>query len=227
MPPSRPAQSTSYLYGVGHRWCSPAPGASLLEREKSRFRPSCVQEPTRTFVSKAFLKSHTWRAPEALPQASAEFGVFPSQLGDPCFIKAENLNSTSMKGAETSSELWDFCPCVSVTLWGHISFPPEGLLLKYRWMLCPPPRPGLWREPGPSSLSQGCCHSTGRGGPPSQHCHPTAGQPLRPAGPAVPSRSPTRDSRGKRLREEAQGLELLEGSCFKQWGAGNQRLIKG
>lgn len=116
-PPPSPAQSTLYLNGVHHKRCNLAPAASLPEEEKSRLRSShtrlCAGEATQTLpLSKSFFKSRIWRAPEALPQTSAEFGVFPSQCGDLCFINAENQTSTqpAWRG-ETSSVLWDLTMC--------------------------------------------------------------------------------------------------------------------
>lgn len=160
----RLVQSISYLYGVGYRWCSSVLGVSFLEREKSRFRFSCVQELIRIFVFKVFLKSYIWCVFEVLFQVFVEFGVFFFQFGDLCFIKVENFNLISMKGVEIFFELWDFCLCVSVILWGYIFFLFEGLFLKYCWMLCLLFRFGFWRELGLSSFFQGCCYSIGRGG---------------------------------------------------------------
>lgn len=114
LPVPCPAQGTSYLNGVCRRPCTLSRAASLPEKEKqiqTQPDPVVCGEPGQILpLSKSFLKSRIWRVPEALPQASAEFSVFPSQCGDPCFINAKNQTSTqpAWNGGETSSVLWDF-----------------------------------------------------------------------------------------------------------------------
>lgn len=98
LPVPCPAQGTSYLNGVCRRPCTLSRAASLPEKEKqiqTQPDPVVCGEPGQILpLSKSFLKSRIWRVPEALPQASAEFSVFPSQCGDPCFINAKNQTST-------------------------------------------------------------------------------------------------------------------------------------
>lgn len=177
--PHTQPRAPSYLHGARRRPCTPSPVASLPEKERSRFRTSqtqmCAGNHPKHSPSRSFLKSHTWRASGALPQASAEFGVFPSQRSDPCFINAENQTSTQParfggRHFLCTVAFGAMCQCDTV---GPHFLPTQGPAPKVSLGCTLPSRPRLQRL---GSLSRrGHCHTgLSSPGPLRQHSHPTA-----------------------------------------------------
>lgn len=97
-------------------------------------------------LSKSFFKSLIWRAPEALPRASAEFGVFPSLVRRPMFHKCRkpDLNPTSMEGGRLPlcCGILTICQCDTV---GPHFLPPRGPALEIS-LDCVPTIQGLSRR---------------------------------------------------------------------------------